>query len=325
MSLSDRIRKCCLAGVVAASLFFPAPAGARLTRRPASNNGYFNFVYGSFDKKYDNHNMFHKDSLEEMLNSTHKVYGHITVEVTRFSYEGNKSKKSVTESIKTATGSAVVIENDNRSVKLLTCNHCVTLPKFKDQYDPQKRPLVKYRVKDVHFVLEEKESIIPEAYQPLVGVERFSTGPELRVIARDSAHDLAVVQTKKRAGDWIKRYKPWNRWGNSSELEPGDFVYVLGYSNDRGKHLFHGYMSSDGVEASKNDDYYFYIDGSVNKGNSGGPVFALRDGKPELVGITRSKIPDGMAGVVRIDYAKKLLRRVRLGRILRGREYESRR
>ncbi|MBW3015525.1 S1C family serine protease [Candidatus Woesearchaeota archaeon] len=311
--LLDRVKKygkkVVAAGALAFSLLFsPYQAYA---------GTYFDFMRTAVDKKYDNHNMFHKDSLDELVESCHKIYKHVTVEITDYSYDKGKTKETKSERIFTGVGSAAVIENNGGNVKLLSCHHLIGGPQLRDRYDSENRPLRKHKVKKIRYILEEKETIFPEEYKALTGVERFSQGPELRVVASDKKHDIAIFQTKGKV-ESIHRYKQVKLWGNSSELSLGDFLYVVGFPRDRGKHVIHGYVSSNGVKCTNEDNHYIYMDMPINAGNSGGPVFALRDGKPELVGVARCSIPNaqGMGGAVGIDYVKKLLRRSKLRRIL---------
>ena len=118
-------------------------------RRPHSR-GYYNYIKGAFDKKYDNHNNFHSDSLEELMSTTHKVYGHITIEFTEFSYQGGKTKKRTYERTMSTYGSAVVIENDGNTLKLVTCNHCVSLPKLPKINYANGKPKLRAKIKEKH-------------------------------------------------------------------------------------------------------------------------------------------------------------------------------
>lgn len=309
------------AAVLAAGVLNPGYANAEKIEKP--RRPYFEFIQGSVDKKYDNHNLFVKDSLDEIVNCCHKVYKHVTVEITDHAYKDGKRSSVKTEKIFTGIGSAAVIENNGNNLKLLTCDHIIGGPPLQDKYDSEKRVIREYKVKEIHYILEETDTLIPEEFQEMAGVKRVSRGPELRVIARDKEHDIAILQTKKKSD--FSKYKAVKAWGNSSELRQGDFLYCAGYPGDRGKHIIHGYVSSYGVECTKVDDHYVYMDLPVIAGNSGGPVFALRDGKPELVGIARCSIGgiEGMGGAVGVDYIKRLLRRVKLGRIIGGKNGQS--
>lgn len=323
MSLTEKIRKYCTrlvaSAVLAAAVAMPASCGSAILEKPpeqVSMREYTNFVKGAFDKKYDNHNLFNKDSLDELLETTHKIYGHLTVETTRFSYDDGTVKKESFERTMTGVGSGVVIDNDGKSLKILTANHVVKLPELENTYDAQKRPLVQQKIKETHYILEQVDMPIPLIALPFVGITRLSVGPELRVIARDKEYDLAVLQTKT-SGDWLKHYKAVKTWGNSAELEPGDFLYAVGFPRNTTKQIMSGYVSAKNNQFTAEDDFIFYADASINPGNSGGPVYALRDGKPELVGIVRSKWPEGIGGIVRVNYAKRLLNRAGLGRLVR--------
>ncbi|MEA3430636.1 MAG: serine protease [Nanoarchaeota archaeon] len=327
MSLTEKVRKYCTrlvaSAVLAATVMAPASCAEAMINYPQQNvvqqvgmREYSRFVKGAFDKKYDNHNMFYKESLDDLLDTTHKVYGHLTIELTKYSYNGNKVVKHKVERTMTGQGSAVVVGNDGDKLTLVTANHVVNPPPFKDVYDVKGRPVLTHKVKEVNYILEQTDLFVPVVALPFVGTSRLSVGPELKVVARDKARDIAIIQTKKEFSDHIKHYKTINRWGNSKELKVGDFLYAVGFPRNITKQLASGYVSAKGNPFTPGDDHRFIVDMSVNPGNSDGPVYALRDGKPELVGIVSSKWPEGIGGIIRIDSVKKLMAKIGLSKLL---------
>jgi S1-C subfamily serine protease len=73
--------------------------------------------------------------------------------------------------------------------------------------------------------------------------------------------------------------------GESSDLNWGAFVYVMGFPKGE-KMVESGIVS----KPEKNNDSYFITNAIFNRGISGGPVFALRDGASgmEWVGMAKS-------------------------------------
>jgi hypothetical protein len=112
---------------------------------------------------------------------------------------------------------------------------------------------------------------------------------ELREIKIDFEQDWALFEMLEE----LKGKYPSFKIGKSDELKPGHFVYFIGYPFDNGILLRSGIIETTffdlkelGPAISKDDA--FALSGGVYPGDSGGPVFALRDGKLELVGILRS-------------------------------------
>jgi len=276
---------------------------------------YSNFIKSGIDGKYDNHNMFYSDSIDKLLEPVHKIYGHLTVEITKFSYDSaGKATKNVYEKVMTSTGTGTIVENTGRDLKILTCAHVASPPTFQDEYDLERRPVTTFKVKDIKYVLEQCDVFMPEFARLMTGVSRVSLGPELRVLGKDEKNDLALMQTKG-AVKGIEDYKVLNNLGNSNEISEGDFLYIVGYPRNITKQVIQGHVSAKSNPYSKHDDFMFYADASVNEGNSGGPVYALRDGKPEFVGVVHSKWPEGIGGIIRSSRVTEFLKRLRLERI----------
>jgi hypothetical protein len=112
---------------------------------------------------------------------------------------------------------------------------------------------------------------------------------ELREIKIDFEQDWALFETPEELKG--KYLSP--KIGESNELKPGHFLYFIGRSFDDGILLRSGIIEAENFElrdtglAIKKEDV-FAMSGGVYPGDSGGPVFALRDGKLELVGIMKS-------------------------------------
>jgi serine protease Do len=124
----------------------------------------------------------------------------------------------------------------------------------------------------------------------------FSDGTKLKaeIVGKDSKIDIAVLRVKPD-----KPLKAVN-FGDSEKLRPGDWVMAIGNPFGLGGSVTAGIVSARGrnIESGPYDNY-IQTDASINKGNSGGPLFNM-DG--EVVGINTAILsPTG--GSVGIGFA----------------------
>src|SRR5829696_9731132 len=107
----------------------------------------------------------------------------------------------------------------------------------------------------------------------------FSDGQRLKaeIIGKDSKIDLAVLR--------VKPEKPLKAvpFGNSDKMRPGDWVVAIGNPFGLGGSVTAGIVSARGrnIESGPYDNY-IQTDASINKGNSGGPLFNMNG---EVIGI----------------------------------------
>lgn len=79
--------------------------------------------------------------------------------------------------------------------------------------------------------------------------------------------------------------------GKSNELKVGNFIYMNGRPRINSEVARPGFVTSllsaslDGSLGVKKDNNQFGLSQSVDSGDSGSPIVAFRDGRPELVGI----------------------------------------
>lgn len=110
--------------------------------------------------------------------------------------------------------------------------------------------------------------------------------PTFRIVARDSANDLALIRVNLPGADRNSRIQVLRvPMGDASRLTWGSFVYVLGYP--RGYRMVtRGIVSDPGYA----DHDAFLLDGLFNRGISGGLILAVRGttGALEWVGIASS-------------------------------------
>src|SRR5688572_17120753 len=124
----------------------------------------------------------------------------------------------------------------------------------------------------------------------------FSDGSKLKaeIIGKDPKIDLAVLR--------VKPDKPLKAvpFGDSEKLRPGDWVMAIGNPFGLGGSVTAGIVSARGrnIESGPYDNY-IQTDASINKGNSGGPLFNMNG---EVIGINTAILsPTG--GSVGIGFA----------------------
>ena len=174
----------------------------------------------------------------------------------------------------TVSGTATIIFYDGIKVGLLTCAHIGDYPDtvityYKSPKD-NKRQIVQQlaiKVREHYFVNE------------------IQGDADLKVLVSDKKRDLALL-TKKTPSDPFQNIRPFKYpIGESSNLELGSFVYIIGYP------MGHK-MITKGIVSNTRDDKSdsFLIDALFNRGFSGGIILAIKDGVPnfELVGMAKS-------------------------------------
>src|SRR5579871_1949315 len=121
-----------------------------------------------------------------------------------------------------------------------------------------------------------------------------NTTYEAQVIGRDPVSDLALLKID------AKRPLPAAKWGDSGKARVGDWVLAIGNPFGLGGTVTSGIISATArdIHAGPYDDF-LQTDASINRGNSGGPMFNL-DG--EVIGInTAIYSPSG--GSIGIGFA----------------------
>ena len=104
-----------------------------------------------------------------------------------------------------------------------------------------------------------------------------NTALQAQVIGRDAVTDLALLKVEP------KNPLPAASWGDSSKIRVGDWVLAIGNPFGLGGSVTAGIISAVArdIHSSPYDDY-LQTDASINRGNSGGPMFNLAG---EVVGI----------------------------------------
>jgi serine protease Do len=104
-----------------------------------------------------------------------------------------------------------------------------------------------------------------------------NTSLQAQVIGRDAITDLALLKVEP------KNPLPAASWGDSGKIRVGDWVLAIGNPFGLGGSVTAGIISAVArdIHSSPYDDY-LQTDASINRGNSGGPMFNLAG---EVVGI----------------------------------------
>jgi len=103
------------------------------------------------------------------------------------------------------------------------------------------------------------------------------TALQAQVIGRDAVTDLALLKVD------AKTPLPAANWGDSNKARVGDWVLAIGNPFGLGGTVTAGIISATArdIHSSPYDDY-LQTDASINRGNSGGPMFDLSG---EVIGI----------------------------------------
>ncbi len=125
---------------------------------------------------------------------------------------------------------------------------------------------------------------------------RFSDNSELKatIVGRDEKTDLALLKVEP------SKPLPSVIWGNSDELRIGDWVVAIGNPFGLGGSVTAGIVSARNRDINSGPyDDFIQTDASINRGNSGGPLFDM-DGR--VIGINTA-IFSQSGGSVGIGFA----------------------
>ncbi len=188
--------------------------------------------------------------------------------------EIKKSALEVEHFHETYSGTGTVIYTDDKRALLITCAHVLDFPDT----------TVTYYLNEDGTPTGNVESIIIKVKQTNF-LPELSDGIVVNILAKDKDLDLALVGNKFDRLNLMKLHVLDFPIGKPEELNWGSLVYLFGYPLNN-KLITRGLVSKPRNEKAD----YFLIDAVVNKGFSGGPVFAIRDGIPnfELVGIIKT-------------------------------------
>lgn len=138
---------------------------------------------------------------------------------------------------------------------------------------------------------------------------------DVEIVGYDVATDLAVLRL--RAGDLLAA-----PWGDSRELEVGDWVLAVGNPYGLDRTVTSGIVSAKqrrGFVHNNAFQNFLQTDAAVNPGNSGGPLVNIRG---ELIGITTAIIGQAFQGIsfaIPSEIAQKVYEQLKTsGKVARG-------
>ena len=127
-----------------------------------------------------------------------------------------------------------------------------------------------------------------------------------RVITTSSIADIALIRMQDPPADLT-----WVKPGDSSKIETGEQVFVIGTPYGLDHSLTVGHLSGRRIMENTpfGDIEFLQTDAAINQGNSGGPLFSLRG---ELIGIvshikTKSGGSEGLGFAASINMAREIL------------------
>jgi serine protease Do len=157
--------------------------------------------------------------------------------------------------------------------------------------------------------------VIANAEQILVTLSDNTT-LQAKVVGRDPVSDLALLKVDP------KKPLPAASWGDSTKVAVGDWVLAIGNPFGLGGTVTSGIISATArdIHAGPYDDF-LQTDASINRGNSGGPMFNLNG---DVIGIntaifTPSGGSIGIGFAIPSSYARPIIEQLKTtGRVERG-------
>jgi serine protease Do len=146
---------------------------------------------------------------------------------------------------------------------------------------------------------------------------------DAKVVGRDPITDSALIQLTERPSEGL----PVVKFGDSDQLQPGDWVMAIGNPFNLSHTVTVGVVSALGRQVAgsgvpQREQPMIQTDAAINPGNSGGPLLNIRG---EVVGINTAIYTDQRSANIGIGFAtpinlvRELLPQLRTGKITRGR------
>jgi serine protease Do len=143
-----------------------------------------------------------------------------------------------------------------------------------------------------------------------------------KVIGRDALTDSALIQLTEKPSTPL----PEAKFGDSSQMQPGDWVMAIGNPFSLAHTISVGVISATKRPFQVTDgrsNEMLQTDAAINPGNSGGPLLNIRG---EVIGMNTAIISNGQSeGNIGIGFAvpintvRDLLPQLRVGKVIRGR------
>jgi serine protease Do len=156
-----------------------------------------------------------------------------------------------------------------------------------------------YLITNFH-VIEGETEISVEVYSQVNGQLDRETYKQVRIIAINKFHDLALLHIEDKNAPKFK----YVTLGSSDSLNVGDSVFAIGSPLGLERTMTEGILSTKTRELE--GELYLQTTAQINPGNSGGPLFNL-DG--EVVGVTNMKIlfGEGLGFAIPVELVKNFL------------------
>jgi serine protease Do len=164
--------------------------------------------------------------------------------------------------------------------------------------------------------------VVAEATKIEIGFfgDEDGTYYEARVLGRDPLTDSALLELTERPDGQLSVAQ----FGDSDQMEPGDWVMAIGNPFGYGHTVTVGVISAVGrpyrsVPGRSQD--VLQTDAAINPGNSGGPLLNIRG---EVIGINTAIVSDrpsnvGIGFAIPSNIVRELLTELRGGKVTRGR------
>jgi serine protease Do len=144
---------------------------------------------------------------------------------------------------------------------------------------------------------------------------------QARVVGRDPLTDSALIELTEKPNRELTEVK----FGDSSQMEPGDWVMAIGNPFSLAHTVSVGVVSAKERPFPVADQRFqdvIQTDAAINPGNSGGPLLNVRG---EVIGISTAIYADprqqgniGIGFAIPINAVRELLPQLRAGKITRG-------
>jgi serine protease Do len=145
---------------------------------------------------------------------------------------------------------------------------------------------------------------------------------DAKIVGRDPLTDSALIELTEKPDHTL----PTIEFGDSSQMQPGDWVMAIGNPFNLAHTVSVGVISAKERPFQVAESRFAQVlqtDAAINPGNSGGPLLNLRG---EVVGVNTAIIADGrQSGNIGIGFAipintvRELLPELRTGKVTRGR------
>ena len=156
-----------------------------------------------------------------------------------------------------------------------------------------------YLITNFH-VIEGETEISVEVYHQLNGQLDRETYKQVKIIAINKFHDLALLHIEDKNAPKFK----WVTLGSSDALSVGDSVFAIGSPLGLERTVTQGILSTKTRELE--GELYLQTSTQINPGNSGGPLLNLAG---EVVGVTNMKITfgEGLGFAIPVELVKSFL------------------